>query len=746
MNQRNFALVIALSYCVVALGQEPGTQTNPLEEVTVTATKLPTPIVEVPAAVTVRTSEDIDREVANDIKDLVRYEPGVSVRNQAGRFGLEGFTIRGIGGNRVAVEVDGVRLADAFSIGDFSNAGRNAVDIDLLKRVEIVRGSASSLYGSDALGGVVALVTKDPVDLLGDGRSFFTSAKAYYAEQNDGIGGTASFAARAGSLSGLLAYSHREGSETENAGGNAALMSLRTLPNPQESYSDSVLAKLVFDASEAQRFRVAFEQSRNDAATDVISARRTAPLPGPPPAALVETTRLSGDDEQLRRRASFEHEFDVETPLFDGGRWQIGWQASEVRQYTTEDRLTRRASGATPSRRDRRFDFDQELLNAEVTLHRTFAWGGARHELTYGFEGSRTDTEQLRTGAQVNLLTGAATNVVGPDAFPVRDFPVSRTTQLAAYAQDEIRIGRLTLLPGVRVDRYELDPEPDAIFLADNPGVALVGVEETSVSPKLGATWRFGEAWSAFGNYARSFRAPPYSDVNVGFTNLAFGYTALPNAALDPESGDSFELGIRARSGAAFLSTSAFYSRYEDFIESLVNLGVDPATGLVNFQSQNLGKVRVYGVELLAAYPLERLSSRLVGLTVRSSMSYARGENLESDQPLNSIDPPRAVVGLRYDAASGRWGSELVATLVERQDRVDDTAAPQFRSPGYATFDLLANLALTGNARLNAGVFNLFDRKHWEWADVRGRTLDDPAIDRYTRPGRAVAVNLRLEW
>lgn len=201
---------------------------------------------------------------------------------------------------------------------------------------------------------------------------------------------------------------------------------------------------------------------------------------------------------------------------------------------------------------------------------------------------------------------------------------------------------------------------------------------------------------------------------------------------------------MRAREGAAYLSASVFYSRYRDFIESLVDTGVSPATGLIEFQSQNLTRVRIFGAELLGAWPLERLAPSLTGLTARASLSYARGDDLASDRPLGSIDPPRAVLGLRYDAPSGRWNVEALGTLVDAQDRVADAA--QFRAPGYAVFDLLANLRLADSARLGVGVFNIADRKYWEWADVRGRPASDPAIDRYTRPGRAVGVNLKLEW
>ncbi|WP_163047492.1 TonB-dependent receptor domain-containing protein, partial [Acinetobacter nosocomialis] len=71
-------------------------------------------------------------------------------------------------------------------------------------------------------------------------------------------------------------------------------------------------------------------------------------------------------------------------------------------------------------------------------------------------------------------------NTVLPDTFPVRDFPISKTTELGLYAQDEMRFadGRLSLVPGVRVDRYELKPEVDGIFAEDNPTTAVAQLKK----------------------------------------------------------------------------------------------------------------------------------------------------------------------------------------------------------------------------------------------------------------------------
>lgn len=111
----------------------------------------------VAASVTVADTSALDALVVRDLADLTRYEPGLTLRHDATRFGSGDFAIRGIGGNRVLVEVDGVPAAPGFAVGNFADAGRAYLDLDLVKRVEVLKGPASSLYGSEALGGVVSL-------------------------------------------------------------------------------------------------------------------------------------------------------------------------------------------------------------------------------------------------------------------------------------------------------------------------------------------------------------------------------------------------------------------------------------------------------------------------------------------------------------------------------------------------------------------------------------------------------------
>ena len=124
-------------------------------EITVTGTRSERPVKDTPGNITVIESEDVERQLVNELSDLIRYEPGVSVEKNRSR-GNQDFTIRGIGEDRVLIQVDGIRQPD-----NYAGRSRDYFDLETLKRAEIIRGPASTLYGSDAVGGVVSFITKD---------------------------------------------------------------------------------------------------------------------------------------------------------------------------------------------------------------------------------------------------------------------------------------------------------------------------------------------------------------------------------------------------------------------------------------------------------------------------------------------------------------------------------------------------------------------------------------------------------
>ena len=721
-----------------------------LEQIVVTATLNERAQKDVANEVSVIAADEIDRRQVQGLADLLRYEPGVSANGAdigGGRFGTAGVSIRGLGGNRVRLEVDGIAVPDAFEIGSFSSAGRDFVDVDALKRVEIVRGASSSLYGSDALGGVLSFVTKDPNDFIGADGGTFASAKFLYDSANRGSAETGIWSGGSAHDGVVLVATHRDAGATNNKGEVDSAGPTRTRPNPQDIASNALLAKYVHTADSGRVDRVTLDGDRAETDTDVLTGRSFSAL------TQALTSSLRGEDSRQRLRIGFDQELPLANAFADALDWKVYAQRGETTQDTFEDRATLTPNGpVNPKQRWRRFTFDQRVFGLEALVRKAIVAGGVEHALTWGVDASRTRTEEERDGWQRDVTTGAISNVVSPDTFPVRDFPISDTTSVALFGQDEMRIGRFSLIPALRADHYRLDPKPDAVFLEDNPGIAPVGIRHTSWSPKLGAIWRFDDTWSAFAQYAHGFRAPPYNDVNIGFTNLAFGYTAIPNPGLKPETSNGVELGLRATTAHAWFGLSAYENRYRDFIESQAFVGFDDA-GLMLFQSINVSRVRIRGVEARAGLDLGALSDALHGWTLKGSLASARGDDRTAGQPLTSIDPARAVVGVAYDRDD--WGAELTGTFVERKDRLpvaepsQDPSAPPptplFAAPGYATLDAYAHWRPLERVELFGGITNIGYRRYWSWGSVAG-FAQSARIDLYSAPGRAVRVGLRATF
>ena len=214
-----------------------------LPTITVSATLNPRPLAEVAPDVSVINREDMDRHLVDSLRDLIHYEPGVSVTSTPGRYGQDGFSIRGLGGNRVRIELDGVPVSDSYSFGSMLSSGRNTVDLDSIKRVEIVRGPASSLYGSDALGGVVSYVTKDPADYLRAGRGHYLSLKGQYDTVDRGSATSATFAAGNARNGFMVLGTHREAAQPNNMGDVDSADASRTRPDPQRLLGNNLLVK-----------------------------------------------------------------------------------------------------------------------------------------------------------------------------------------------------------------------------------------------------------------------------------------------------------------------------------------------------------------------------------------------------------------------------------------------------------------------------------------------------------------------
>jgi len=717
-------------------------QTAVVEKVTVTATRQSRRTDEVPATVTVITANEIEDNMATDVKDLVRFEPGVSVRTNPARFtaagsslgrdGNSGFNIRGLEGNRVLIQLDSIRVPDSFSFGPQAVGRGDYLDLDILKSVEILRGPASALYGSDGVAGAVSFITKDPQDIIDEGETFAARARLSYSSADDSLaeGVMAATQTQDGQWQGLLAYTRRDAAETETQGENDLANTTRTTANPQDVASNAVFGKILFVPSAQNRFRLTGEYYDRTIDAEVLSARAVVPSSAP-----TNVVDLDARDETTRHRVSFDHRYEGKG-FVSSAFWALYYQAAETREFSDEDRFS-----AADRTRDSKFD--NSVWGATAQLESSFKLGGIDNSLIYGLDYSETRQEGLRDG-----ITPPA-----GETFPTRPFPDTDYTLFGAFIQDEISLadGKLKLYPAVRFDSFEIEPHASPLY----PG-AIAPQDDSAVSPKFGAVWWPVQTFGLFANYAQGFKAPTPSQVNQGFQNTAANYISIPNPNLRPETSESFEGGIRLRdielAGASVsASLAAFTAQYEDFIEQVTISGsfAPPPAPATVFQFINLGEVEISGFEA-------RLNAQWKsGVSATFAFATASGDQTRSgvESPLASVEPWKLVGGLRYDDPDGLFGGQAIVTHSAEKDQSDIAFGTCTNSAGapvacfvpgaFTILDLTAYWNVSEAATLRVGVFNVFDETYAWWGDVRGLASTSAAVsDGYTQPGRNASVSL----
>jgi hemoglobin/transferrin/lactoferrin receptor protein len=710
---------VFVCFAVAAEAAPTAVTEEPIEQIVVVAHKDERSIREIAANVTVMSRAELNDDLATSINDVFRYVPGIDYEAAGNRFGTEGINIRGIGGNRVAIVVDGVPLSDQFDVGSFSNATRDFIDAGLIQNIEVLHGPASALYGSSAIGGVVAVKTPDPADLLRD-RSTGGDLLATWRGADDSVQGQALFGFGDESLGLTAGYSWRSGHELDSAAAPDSL-------DRRDTDRRTGLLKLVADDRFGNTWRAGYIRQDSQTLSDLNSMLGTGRYRS--------TTALEGDDTYEMDLLNISYSFGSGDGWIDNGVVRAYYEQVDIEQETLDER----GAASTPVSIDRFFAFDQEIRGLEANLWKDFATGSVGHRLGFGAEYRERRTEEYRDGLSTNMQTGEQTNVLLGEVFPLRDFPISTTKEVGAYLEDTLSFGVWTVIAALRADRFELSPSQDPMYLEDYPFAELVSLTESDVSPKLGVIYKLTSGTDVYVQYSHGFRAPPYADANIGLDLPLFNYRAIPNPDLKSETSDGIDLGLRWQGLSSSAHVSVFHTRYEDFIESKVRLGIDPASGRVLFQSQNLDETRIQGIE--AGW-----SMRWDSLGFDGSAYFAEGTNKENNEALNSVGPAQAVLGLSWYSQNDRTVVRLKTTLTDSWDDRDETSGELFKPAGHAVFDMFFMRRLGDNVSLRAGLHNLTDRTYWNWSDVGGLSPDDPILPYLAQAGRSASVSLNVSW
>lgn len=744
----------------------------------------------------------LDEQMVHDEHDLTRYETGVSVV-EGGRAGSNGFAIRGVDKDRVAINVDGLAQAESRSSEAFQelfgaygnyNANRNTAEIENFSEVTISKGADSLKSGSGALGGAVNYKTKSAEDYVHEDKPYYLGAKAGYLSRNKQRFSSITFAGKLGGWETLLVHTRRQGAETanradeketkltsdtpissvfDNSGSTRSEKAYgvsRGKPDPQTWENQTTLFKTGYRLNYNHYLGGVFEESRLERETKELSNLWTPKNLG--------SEDPSGDvrhrnDVSYRRRVGFEYQGTLEKGPWD--KLKLTWDKQKITMATWTWDLP--ASYLEKG-------FNSEALHMYRQIHQTtrraalqadkhLPFARADWQIQYGGGLQTNDNDNDNVTYWVKLFAPhIATANRNDDIFLLKTRSKSRYIYWNnALSLGERRQWRLNM--GVRYDRSVSRAKNDGNYTGT---VAKVlpelgsSLKHGGTSYSLGVDWRPNNHLSLMAKASNGFRAPTTDELWLMFPHPDFYLKANPK--LKSETARNLELGISANGKAGSFTLSGFNTRYRNFIElAYLGLGVMPfardSFPAVVWENQNRSSAYVRGLEWKSRWQLDSIGlpkGMYTGLTA----TYIKGKAKAADgksYPINALSPWSAVWNIGYDAPSKKWGAALHLSHTARkkpQDTIhsnDDLSNPwpfAKHSKSYTLADASVYRHFGRHFTLRAGVNNLTNKKYYTWAALRSirefgtvNRVDNKThagIDRFTSPGRNFNVTVEARF
>jgi len=635
--------------------EKPAQTSTPLhEEVVVTATRYEVDSSQTPLPISSLSQADLERLRPERLVDALKTMAGVEFTGEGPFRGLP--IIRGLASNRILVLVDGERLNNARESTQFAGIQPGLVDLSAVERVEVLRGPASVLYGSDAIGGVINIITKQrpftPGPLQLDGVASYeygTSADANRARAElNGTGEKVAFHLGA-SWASVGNYQSPKG-EVPNSG-------------MDQNSADGSL-RLLLGQSSVLNLNVESVNTRD------------VGFPGYDPV-------TSG--------------IDISFPRFDRDKVGLTWQAGDLFGLDTVTLRSYVQKVVKESKRNikmgpRFFSNNTTTSNIDSTgLSGQGSLVTGSHRLTFGADFVR---DRIHDETVAESSFGSSNAVAVPD---------STQTGLGVFLQDEISASqRLSLVGGLRADRYSFTSSDDPRYLGEP-----FDVQDSAVSGNLAARYAVTPHVQLTASVGRGFRAPNLQERS--YTGLvSTGDTwVVQNPNLGPETSFNIDAGFKVRYDRYAGQFTVFRNAVDDFI-TFEFLGEDPNTGLMLSRFANIKAATLQGAEFELHAFLDP------AWTAFGVASYTRGTDDSTGDPLPLIPPLKVVLGARYEHP--RWWGELSTRIVARQDRIPpDTPADTYEeTPGLTVFDLRAGTELGAGFHLQVAVDNLLDKAYHE--------------------------------
>ena len=641
------------------------------EHLVVTASRHEQPAAGSPRSIAVLDREQLEERAPRSTPEALADLPGVLL--QKTNHGSGSPYVRGLLGNQVLVLVDGVRLNNGtFRYGP--NQYLATIDPGSLDRVEVLRGSGSVLYGSDAIGGVINLVTR----------------RARLSEGPLRV---------SGGVSGKWMTSGMEQSGRAEAEASSSSVALRG------GLSLRRFGDLVAGGSLGTEAPSGYGEVSGDV-SGVVRLGRTSLLS-------VSYQHLHQSDvprwDQVAQRGFARYAFDPQVRQLASGTWEwfpasgpIARVDAGLSWHHTRERRERQSRGSAV------FITEQDTVatwgaTASVETRAFRGW-----TLVAGLDAYRDSIGSWRRDRNQATALEVAKRGLYPDG--------SRASSVAAFATGSWERGRLHLDVGARFNQYSVSADDGTFGSIDLSPSATVG--------SVAASYRLGPGLEVVGSVAQSFRAPNVDDVS---TLGLFDYgIEVPSPNLSPERALSVEGGLRARSARTAVAATVFRTTLRDLIDRVPSLFAGGAylEGQRVYQKANVARAFVRGVEAQG----EAMVSG--SLRVAAHLSYTYGHQPSSGQPMRRIPPLNGLVSLRWSGpgrlwVDGQWRMAAAQRRLAPGDISDHRIGPD-GTDGWNVFDVYAGRPLSPRLSLSAGLVNLFDepyRVHGSGLDGMGRSL-----------------------
>ena len=749
----------------------------------------------------------LDKQMVSDESDLVRYDPGISVV-EGGRSGSNGFTIRGVDKDRVAINVDELaqaesRSSEAFqelfgAYGNF-NANRNTSEPENFSEVTINKGADSLKSGSGALGGAVNYKTKSASDYVSEEKPYHLGIKGGYIGRNSQKFSSITAAGTWLGLDALMVYTRRFGKETKNNSDAADTVITdnkqswspnagstnygsrgiaRSKPDPQNWENISTLFKLGYNFNDQNRIGWIYEDSRTDRTTTELSNMWAADWKGD---ALGDTR--SRQDISYRKRIGFEYKNQLDKGPWDSLNLRYDRQTIDMSTWTWDLPTDYNRSGVNSDVYHMFRNIRQKNTQFGADAEKQIDFSKLVWAMQYGLGGSQNDNGNRDHSYWVRLYDPKYQTSNNQELTMLVE---SSSKNRFAYWNNTFQFGdssQYRLNAGVRYDNSSSKAKDNPNYTPAIRGqIPYLGSERkhSGFSYGLGLDWKFTPHLNLLAKYSTGFRAPTSDETWLLFPHPDFYLKANPN--LKAETAKNFELGLAGSGKAGNFKFSGFQTRYRNFIE-LTYMGVSSdnpnspnyapisdGTALVSspvWQNQNRSSAWAKGLEFNGTWNLDSIGLPQ-GTHAGVNVSYIKGKAKQTngqETPINALSPWSAVYNLGYDAPSKRWGINAYLThtaakkpsdTVHSSDDLNNPWPFAKHSKAYTLFDLTGYVNLGKYFTLRAGAYNIGNKKYYTWESLRSirefgtvNRVDNKThagIERFTSPGRSYNFTLEAKF